>query len=114
MRVNITWDDICAGKAMRTTECIVALALKRELRTEFASVGLDDVRLRMDGRYVTLRLPKIVGRKIRFWERFHFVIPFSFEFPGLAFGTVLAEPAIPHRESSGKVTTARLTEPVIA
>ena len=109
--------DIRTGKAMRASECMVALALKRELGIEYASVGLDDASLRMDRRYVTVRLPKKVGRKIRFWEQFHFVFPFSFEFPGLAIGTALTEPAISHRESLGKVwivVTTRLVAPVVA
>src|ERR1700680_4878982 len=99
MRINVTWEDIRAGKSLRTSVCMVALALKRALGTDYASVGLGDVRIRMDGRYVTLRLPKKVGRKIWFWEQFHFVFPFSFEFPGLAFCSGLAEPDVSHRES---------------
>ena len=80
MRINVTWDDIRAGKSMRPTECMVALALKRELGIDYASVGLGDVRMRIDGRFVTARLPSEVGRKIWFWERFHFMFPFSFDF----------------------------------
>jgi hypothetical protein len=80
MKIDVTWHDILAGKSMRTTECMVALALKRELGIGYASVGLRDVRIRIDGRYMTLRLPREVGRKIWYWERFHFVFPFSFDF----------------------------------
>ena len=61
MRVNVTWGDIRTGKAMRASESMVALALKRELGIEYASVGLDDASLRMDRRYVTVRLPKKAG-----------------------------------------------------
>ncbi|MDE3170202.1 MAG: hypothetical protein KGL75_08665 [Acidobacteriota bacterium] len=100
MRVHVTWQDILEGRAMRTTACMVALALKRELGVEYASVGLRDARIRLDGRYVTLRLPGEVGEKIRFWEKFHFVFPFSFEFPGLI-GSALVEPARARRTSFG-------------
>jgi hypothetical protein len=115
MRVNVSWEDVRAGKSMRTSECMVAVALKRELGTEYASVGLRDVRIRMDGRYLTLRLPRKVERKIRFWELFHFAFPFSFEFPGLAIGSGLAEPAVARRESPGKVAVVTtLTSPAVA
>jgi hypothetical protein len=87
MTINITWQDIRAGKFMSTSHCMVALAIKRELGADYVSVGLDDVRIRVDGRYLTLRLPPEVGSKIRWWERFHLVFPFSFEFPGFAFGS---------------------------
>lgn len=99
MRIHVTWQDIFAGRSMRTTACMVALALKRELGTEYASVGLRDVRIRLDGQYVTLRLPKEVGRKIRFWELFHFVFPFNFEFPGLTLSSALAAQSLPNRPS---------------
>lgn len=92
MRINVLWSDIRCGKSMKTSECMVALALKRELGVEYASVGLEDARLRINGRYVTLRLPIEVTRKIRFWERFHFAIPFSFEFAELDCGVILAAP----------------------
>ncbi len=118
MRINVTWKDILAGKSLRTTQCMVALALKRELRTEYVSVGLGDVRIELDGRYVTVRLPNNVGRKIRFWELFHFVLPFSFEFPGfgLAFASGFAEPAVSHREPRRTVSVhaAELPSPVLA
>lgn len=96
MRVHVTWRDVFEGQSMRTTACMVALALKRELGTEYASVGLRDARIRLDGHYVRLRLPREVGEKIRLWEKFHFVLPFSFEFPGLI-GSALAEPAFAKR-----------------
>ena len=86
MRIHVTWEDIRAGKAMRTSECMVALALKRELGAEYTSVGLGDVRFKLDGRYVTLRLPKNVGQKIRFWELFHFVFPITFDSRTAQFG----------------------------
>ena len=93
MKINITWDDILGGKSMRTTECMVALALKRELGIDYASVGLRDVRMRIDGRYITLRLPREVGRKIWVWERLHFVFPFSFDF-GLSDWLLANRPAL--------------------
>ena len=116
MRIHVTWEDIRAGKAMRTSECMVALALKRELGAEYTSVGLGDVRFKLDGRYVTLRLPKNVGQKIRFWELFHFVFPFSFEFPGLALRSGLAERPVSRRESLRNVgaIASALVSPVAA
>jgi hypothetical protein len=109
MRMNVTWRDIFEGRSMRTTACMVALALKRELGTDYASVGLRDVRIRLDGRYVTLRLPKEVGRKIWFWELFHFVFPFSFEFPGLMLSSAPVAPTLPNRPSFR--TVAAVAEP---
>ena len=86
MRINVSWDDIRLGKRRSTTECMLALALKRELDIDYVSVGLCDIRLRVDDSYLTLHLPTEIGRKIRFWELFHFTLPFSFDFPGLAIG----------------------------
>jgi hypothetical protein len=86
MRINVSWDDIRLGKRRSTTECMLALALKRELDIDYVSVGLCDIRLRVDDSYLTLHLPNEIGSKIRFWELFHFTLPFSFDFPGLAIG----------------------------
>ena len=86
MRINVSWDDIRLGKRRSTTECMLALALKRELGIDYVSVGLCDIRLAVDGGYLTLHLPTEIGSKIRFWELFHFTLPFSFDFPGLAIG----------------------------
>lgn len=58
---------------------MVALALKRELGISYASVGHTEARILIDGRYTNLYLPKSVEKKIRFWDGFHFVFPFSFE-----------------------------------
>lgn len=107
MRVNVAWSDIREGKARSTTECMVASALKRQLGIAYASVGLRDVRVRIDGRYVTLRLPKEVSRKIRFWELFHFVFPFSFEVPWLTVGLRPAGAAACDRESLQEAAIAR-------
>jgi hypothetical protein len=86
MRINVSWNDIRLGKRRSTTECMLALALKRELGIDYVSVGLCDIRIRVEGSYLTLHLPNEIGRKIRFWELFHFIFPFSFDFPGLAIG----------------------------
>jgi hypothetical protein len=94
MKVNVTWPDIRAGKAMTSSACMVAVALKRELGIDYVSVGLADARLELDGRFVTVRLPLAVSRKIRFWEKFHFALPFAFDFPNLGFATTLAIPPI--------------------
>jgi hypothetical protein len=84
MRINVTWADVRIGKTARTTECMVASALKRQLGVGYASVGHSSATLLLDGRYVSVRLPRAVERKIRFWDRFHFVLPFSFELPAFA------------------------------
>ncbi len=47
------------------------------------SVGLNNVRARTSGRYVILPLPCEVSFRIRCWELFHFMLPFTFEFGGL-------------------------------
>jgi hypothetical protein len=86
MRINVSRDDIRLGKRRSTTECMLALALKRELDIDYVSVGLCDIRIRVDDSFLTLHLPNEIGRKIRFWELFHFSLPFSFDFPGLAIG----------------------------
>jgi hypothetical protein len=86
MRINVSWGDIRWGKRRSTTECMLALALKRELGIDYVSVGLCDIRIRVDDSFLTLRLPNEIGRKIRLWELFHFTLPFSFDFPGLGIG----------------------------
>ena len=83
MRIKVTWKDILAGEPTKTTGCMVALALKRELGTGYASVGIREARVRQDGQYLRLRLPETVQRKIRFWDVHRFVLPFSFEFSSL-------------------------------
>jgi hypothetical protein len=79
MRINVTREDIRNGKPGRPTECMVALALKRELGIYYASVGYREAKILVDGQYTKLYLPKRVEKKIRFWDGFHFVFPFSFE-----------------------------------
>jgi hypothetical protein len=79
MKINVTREDIRNGKAGKPTACMVALALKRELGISYASVGYRDAKILVDGQYVKLYFPKSVEKKIRFWDGFHFVFPFSFE-----------------------------------
>jgi hypothetical protein len=79
MEINVTWEDIRNGKAGKPTQCMVALALKRELGISYASVGCRHAGILIDGQYTKLYLPKNVEKKIRFWDGFHFVFPFSFE-----------------------------------
>jgi hypothetical protein len=107
MQIRVTWIDIVAGKSMRASECMVALAIKRELGTEYVSVSLGDVRIKLDRGYVTLRLPANVGQKIRIWELFHFAFPFAFEFPGLGFSAVLAESVSPAKIRSEQQERSR-------
>jgi hypothetical protein len=79
MRINVTWSDIRSGRAAKTGECMVALALKRELGVDYASVGHRSATIRIDGQYVKVYLPREVENKIKSWDRSHFVLPFSFE-----------------------------------
>jgi hypothetical protein len=99
MRINVTREDIKNGKAGKPTECMVALALKRELGTSYASVGYKDAKILMNGEYTKLYLPKTVEKKIRFWDGFHFVFPFSFELVLSGFltgATITLAPEKPH------------------
>jgi len=79
MKINVTWSDIWNGKSGKTAECMVALALKRQLQIGYASVGFRDATIVAEGQSVKVYLPRKVAGKIRFWDRFHFVLPFSFE-----------------------------------
>ena len=79
MKINVTWSDIRAGRAARTMECMVALALKRTLGCDYASVGYRAATVRIGGEYVKIFLPQEVQNKIRAWDRTQFVLPFSFE-----------------------------------
>jgi hypothetical protein len=83
MRINVTWSDIRAGRAAKTMECMVALALKRELEVDYASVGYQSATVRADGQYVKVYLPQEVQNKIRSWDRSQFVLPFGFELSSL-------------------------------
>lgn len=95
MKINVRWSDIRSGCSARTTECMVALALKRELGVDYASVGYEGGSVMAGGELVGLYLPLAVRAKIRFWDRFHFVLPFSFELStsGFLTGTGLHVPA---------------------
>ena len=79
MKINVTREDIRNGKPGKPTECMVALALKRELGIRYASVGYNEAKILIDGQYIKLYFSKKVEKKIRFWDGFHFVLPFSFE-----------------------------------
>lgn len=79
MKISVTREDIRNGKPGKPSECMVALALKRELGISYASVGHREALILIDGQYTKLYLPKRVEKKIRFWDGFHFVFPFSFE-----------------------------------
>ncbi len=79
MRINVTREDIRNGRTGKPTECMVALALKRELGIFYASVGYREAKILIDGQYTKIYFPREVQRKIRFWDGFHFVFPFSFE-----------------------------------
>ena len=79
MKINVTREDIRNGKPGKPSECMVALALKRELGISYASVGHREARILIHGQYTRLYLPARVEKKIRFWDGFHFVFPFSFE-----------------------------------
>jgi hypothetical protein len=79
MKIHVTWADVRRGKSARTTECMVALALRRQLGIDYASVGHRTATIVLDGQCVNVYLPREVEKKIRFWDRFHFALPFSFE-----------------------------------
>jgi lysophospholipid acyltransferase (LPLAT)-like uncharacterized protein len=79
MKINVTREDISKGKHGKPTECMVALALKRELGISYASVGYNEAKILIDGEYVKLYFSSKVEKKIRFWDGFHFVLPFTFE-----------------------------------
>ena len=95
MKINIRWSDIRNGRSARTTECMVALALKRELGVDYASVGYDGGSVLANGKLLRLYLPLAVRNRIKFWDRFHFVLPFSFDLAtsGFLTGTDLQVPA---------------------
>jgi hypothetical protein len=91
MKINVTWADIKNGKSGKPTECMVALALKRQLGVSYASVGYRDAGVSIDGQFTKIYLPARVQREIRRWDVLHFAIPFSFE---LVFSEFLSRPAI--------------------
>lgn len=112
MKINVTWADIKNGKSGQPTECMVALALKRQLGVSYASVRYRDAGVSIDGQFTKIYLPLSVQKKIRSWDVLHFAIPFSFELvcsgflsrpatalpsgtvrPALGFGSGLPEPA---------------------
>jgi len=102
MKINVTWADIKNGKSGKPTECMVALALKRQLGVSYASVGYRDAGVFIDGQFTKIYLPLSVQRKIRSWDVLHFAIPFNFE---LAFTGFLSRPAT--APPSNKVRPAR-------
>src|SRR5579884_1396760 len=63
MKINVTREDITSGKPGKPTECMVALALKRELGVSYASVGYDEAKILMDGQYIKLYFSKKVEKK---------------------------------------------------
>jgi hypothetical protein len=87
MKINVTRDDIKSGRPGKPTQCMVALALRRELGISYASVGYKEAKILVAGHYTKLYLPKRVEKKIRFWDQFHFVLPFSFELVHFGFLT---------------------------
>jgi hypothetical protein len=110
MKIHVQWSDISGGKAGSTTECMVALALKKELGVDYASVGHRDATILVNGHYVKIYLPMKVGNKIRFWDRFHVVLPFSFELTcsGFLTGQSLELPSRP--ATAGGVVRGEVAE----
>lgn len=105
MKINVTREDIRNGKGGKPTQCMVALALKRELGISYASVGYKEARILIGGQYTKLYLPKSVEKKIRFWDGFHFVFPFSFELvpSGFLTGSAITLPARKVRPTAGLI-----------
>jgi hypothetical protein len=87
MKINVKWSDIRDGRSAKTAECMVALALKRELGARYASVGFADATVVLNGESLKVYLPLKVSSWIRFWDRFHLALPFSFELTGSGFLT---------------------------
>lgn len=87
MKINVKWSDIRDGKSARTAQCMVALALKRELGARYASVGFTDATVILNGESHKVYLPGNVSSWIRFWDRFHVALPFSFELVSTGFLT---------------------------
>ena len=100
MKINVRWSDIRNGRSARTTECMVALALKRELGVDYASVGYAGASVLVDGKLLGLYLPLAVCNRIKFWDRFHLVLPFSFELTTSGFLSG-AELQLPAHSTSG-------------
>ena len=92
MKISVTWADIRNGKSGKPTQCMVALALKRELGISYASVGYCDCSVLIDGQFTKLYLPARVVNKIRSWDVLHFAIPFNFELvsSGFLLGSAIA------------------------
>jgi hypothetical protein len=111
MKINVTQEDIRNGKAGKPTQCMVALALKRELGISYASVGYREAKILIDGQYTKLYLPKRVEKKIRFWDGFHFVFPFSFELvpSGFLTGSAITLQAQKVRSTAGVICGAPQT-----
>jgi len=98
MKISVTWSDIRAGRAAKTMECMVAVALKRQLGCDYASVGYRSATIRIGGEYVKIYLPQDVQDKIRSWDRSQRVLPFSFELSSLGLFEVARpdqHPAVP-------------------
>jgi hypothetical protein len=112
MKINVTWADIRDGITGKPTACMVALALKRQLGVSYASVGYRDARVVIDGEVVKIYLPRQIENKIRFWDGFHMVLPFSFELTcsGFLCGSAIAPDSKPARHSAD----AGLTHPEFA
>ena len=72
MKISVTWSDIRNGRSARTTECMVALALKRELGVDYASVGYGGGKVLAEGKLLELYLPLAVP------EQDQVLGPFSF------------------------------------
>ena len=70
MKIKVRWSDIRHGRSARTTECMVALALKRELGVAYASVGYEGGTVLADGKLLALYLPLAVRNKIKAWDLF--------------------------------------------
>lgn len=111
MKINVTREDIRNGKPGKPGECMVALALKRELGISYASVGYSEARILIDGQYTKLYFSKKVEKKIRFWDGFQFVFPFSFELlpSGFLTGSAIAMEARKVRSAPGLICGAPQT-----
>jgi hypothetical protein len=106
MKINVRWSDILDGRLAKTQECMVALALKRELGVDYVSVGYEGGSVLVGGNLLAFYLPQAVRNKIKFWDHFHFALPFSFELTtsGFLSGTDL-QMAPPSKASKPQLKT---------
>jgi hypothetical protein len=83
MVIQVTKQDISQGKRTAPDECPIALAIKRQLKHTYVSVGRDFISLMKIGRLDRLATPKRVSRFILSFDcnffKWLWCRPFSFD-----------------------------------